>query len=157
MTKFAYALSILAVCFAGAPLSSDAQTISVDLAGMGERVIPELEVQEIWYRRAGFGTIEVETADAQQVIEILNEASYGLLPPGRSRSFNPKVQPVLKQRLEDQDIAFETVCFEGSEFLVWESGASQKVEAIYNEVFEELADQGTLETEPASLRPATCP
>ncbi|MEX2498470.1 MAG: hypothetical protein WD397_06300 [Wenzhouxiangellaceae bacterium] len=157
MTRLVAAIGLIAFSLSACSRLSDDQTIPVDLTGGEERVISELEARDIWYRRVGAGMIEVKMSDTQQVIEILDDSFYALLPPGRSSSFNAKVHPILKKRLEERGITFKTVCFDNSEFLVWESGQSMEVEAIAHEVFEGLAEQGALDSDTRIAQVAGCP
>ncbi|MDT8410484.1 MAG: hypothetical protein RQ741_12870 [Wenzhouxiangellaceae bacterium] len=156
MIRLLSAIFLVAVCLTAYSCLSDDQTIPVDLAGMGETVIPKLEARDIWYRQAGAGMIEVKIADMEQVAEILEALLEALLPVDRSGSFNAKVQPILKQRLGQQGISYETGCFDELEFLIWESGKSQEVQAITEDVFETLVEQDAFENEPNASQAAAC-
>ena len=123
---------------------------------MDDAAISELEEKGIWYRRIEGGMVEVNRSDAPQVIVIMDALLADALPPGRHNAFNAIVQPILKRRLEEEGIEFSSVSVSGSEFIVWEAGASTNVYNIADSIQQSLLESSGLDG-PKSRRPAVCP
>lgn len=156
MCKTALHLGIFIFCISVLAIACRGETIPVDLLGMGEKAISELEENEIWYRRIENGMVEVNRSDAQRVIEIMDNFLSEVLPPGRHNAFSAIVQPVLKQQLRDEGIEFSSVCVSGTEFIVWEEDASTTVHDLADSARRSLAEAGEL-SGPKARRSVVCP
>ena len=156
MCKSYLHLGIFLLCISALATGCRGETIPLDLAGMGEVAISKLEENGIWYRRIEGGMVEVNRSDAPQVMEIMDALLADALPPGRHNAFNAIVQPILKRRLEDEGVEFSSVCVSGSEFIVWEAGASATVYNIADGIRQSLLERSELDGR-KSRRPAVCP
>lgn len=148
--------SVLALCVSSLSMTCRGETIPLDLAGMGEAAISDLEENGIWYRRLESGMVEVNRSDAERVIEIMDDLLTEALPPGRHNAFNALIQPVLKRQLRENGVEFSSICVSGSEFLVWDAGSSSEVHSLANSIRESLASSESLD-DPKARQLVACP
>ena len=95
-----------------------------------DSVINELQENSEWYRIVNQTTLEIEYPPKQYIIDFTNTEINKLVPKERARAFPSQLHTYLLDELNKNNIQYNLVKFDNSEWVVWEADDTQAVESI---------------------------